>query len=685
MSKKYKIKKKIVVPEKSSETRSIPAALPAKPKTKSDLTLILFDRRTKIFLGLLLFIYILLSSLKIHTSSVGMWGNVFKTEDTTSIIAGKPRAIRQDEWMLVTPALIGQYKAGFPISNLTMGDGNVPILWGYPFKDISMILKPNLWPYFFMDVERAFAFSWNFNIFFFLATIFLLFMLFTRNNFWLSVSGSFFIFLSGAMQWWSYALGIEMLYLNIALLSFLYLIYSRNKKAIILSGLGFLFSTYSFITILYPPYQVPLVYLYLALFAGFLLKKREFNIIKINFTLRIIVFSATIISLAFFLYNYYGLVSHTFQLMMNTVYPGRRVTQGGDLIDGKLFSEFFGIYLAENTWPQQWWNICEASNFIMFFPIIFYCIAFNWFKSKKTDPILIMLSLYIIVLLVWVLVGFPSFLSKITLFSMSPVYRTLPVLGIANCILLFYYLSVAKAENKNKFTWLEAGILAIAIFGFLTIVANSINKATDSFFTNEQVRIVSLLFTVVYLLTRFSHIKYLATGLMIILLAINIKNITVHPLTKGFSVLTNNPLVKLTEPIKKQDPDARWAVFGNQMLTNLLKVNNINVFNGVKGVPILKDMNILDPIGKKDSTYNRYAHIMLQSFINGRDSVDFRLNENKVVNDNYTISMDPCSPRLPQLGIKYFMFTYKPQEAEIRCMTPVKDTFGIYIFKRKEG
>ena len=39
---------------------------------------------------------------------------------------------------------------------------------------------------------------------------------------------------------------------------------------------------------------------------------------------------------------------------------------------------------------------------------------------------------------------------------------------------------------------------------------------------------------------------------------------------------------------------------------------------------------------------------------------------------------------LEKLDIKYFTFTYQPQDAEVRSMPPVKDTLGFFIFKRTE-
>src|SRR5207249_966823 len=167
---------------------------------------------------------------KLHTSSIAIWDQIFGIQHPESIIAGTPKAIRQDEWMVYTPALIGHYLSGMPTSNPSLGDGNVPVIWSLPVKDPTMLLRPSLWSYFTLDVERAFSFSWNFNIFIFLISTFLLFMLLTKSHFWLSLFGAFFLFSSGAMQWWSYSLGSYMIYLNGIIIAFLYLLYSTNVK-----------------------------------------------------------------------------------------------------------------------------------------------------------------------------------------------------------------------------------------------------------------------------------------------------------------------------------------------------------------------------------------------------------------------------------------------------------------------
>ena len=689
MSKKNKIKKKISspVPERSSESQTASIPVSTKPDSGNP-TLILFTRSTKIFLLLLLALYILLSSLKIHTSNIANWDLFFGLEKSESVIAGTPKFIRMDEWMISSTGVIGQYNAGMPIKNESVGDLNAPVVWGLPVKDISTVLRPHLWSYFIFDVERAFAFSWNFNIFFFLASTFLLFMLLTKNNFWLSITGTFFIFFSGGLQWWSYFIGNYMLYLNGMFISMVYLLYNKKLLPLVIAGLFFILSVYGFIFNLYPPFQVPLVYLYLFLFIGFLLQRKNFQIIKEGLLLKIIVFTISLVILVGFIYHYYNLVKDTYTLMLNTVYPGRRFSTGGGLINGKVFAEFFGIFMTDLHTPTQWMNICEASGFIMFFPILFYGIGYYYYKTKKTDPILISLSVFILIGLIYVLLGFPGFLSKITLFSMTPDFRTLPIVGVGNCILLICYIASNKTEiKKEKLSWIELGALGGASLIFMLIASSLINKATNNFFTGAQVGIATVLIVVSYLLIRYKYLSRTKLALYIVLLVMVLPNAMVNPITKGLGPILENPLVVDSKEIHEKDPQARWALYGDSRLSNLLKANGINVFNSVKLVPPMKDMKILDPAGKQDSVYNRYAWMTINSkqiadLLNSDwgDTVVFR----KTNQDGYITFIDPCSPKFKQLGVKYFVFDYSPKTQEVRCMTKLKENSGLFIYKRND-
>jgi len=677
MAKRQKIQKKSSKVAEKPAVKTVPAA---PPKVKPTASLILFDRKTKLFLLILVAAYVILSLFKIHTSSIANWDKMFGKDETEAVISGQPRWIRMDEWMTETPSLLGQYNAGMPVSNKAIGGGNAPLMWGFPIKDIISVLRPAVWSYFLFDIERAFAFSWNFNIFFFLISMFLMLMLLTRNNFWLSVFGSFFIFFSSAVQWWSYGISTFMMYTNGALISFVYILYSKRILPLLVAGTTLLLSIFGYLFHLYPPYQVPLIYLYGSILLGFLIQRNNFKTIKEKGLFKIGLLTVTILIFAVFAYHYYTLVKDTYTTMLNTAYPGRRVSTGGDLVAGKFFSEFFVMFLTDTNLPvSPWMNICEVSGFFMFFPIVFYCMAYNFLRYRRFDALELSLSAFIVFLLIYVLVGFPLFLSKATLLSMSPSFRALPILEVGNVILLICFLS-NKEMKKVKFSWLEFGLLTIAIVVFFILIGRHINKATSTFFSPDQLIKVTVMFSLVYLLVRYKYLKYVTPALCLLLMGINLTNANVNPLTPGLSAILENPLIKTSRAVHEKDPQAGWAVFGNDNWADLIRSNGINVFNGVKLVPPLEDLKVLDKANHFDSIYNRFAHVSMKMYINWKDTVIMRAP----YADSYTIFMDPCSPRLKQLGVKYFVFSYQPQKEEVRCMTPV-DTVGFFMYRRNES
>src|SRR5215207_7846384 len=137
MSKKHKIQRKDPAPAPVKE-KTVPSKQPSQRrlhKTFGSSSLIVFNKATIIFLSVMLVLYLLMSALNLQTSSVGIWEKIFGNEEPESIKAGEPRGIRQDEWMVVTPSLVGQYQLGLPRSNASLGDGYVPVIWNFPVKD----------------------------------------------------------------------------------------------------------------------------------------------------------------------------------------------------------------------------------------------------------------------------------------------------------------------------------------------------------------------------------------------------------------------------------------------------------------------------------------------------------------------------------------------------------------------
>ncbi len=679
MSKK---KQKPVAKAKKTSSAERAAPLAAAKERKVEFELIHFDLKVWIFIGACLFMSFLFVALKWHNSSIPHWSQVVPDggDPKRGLVAGEPLFIRSDEWLVYTSFILSQGRLGFPVSNEAWGAGKTPLTFGLPTINLVSVIKPSFWGYYFLDLERGFSWQWNFRIWPFLIASFLLLMLFTGNNYLISVFGSLWLFLSSAIQWWSMNTEI-FTFGSIAVISFIYILFSEKPRTIVISGILFFIFSYSFVSILYPAYQVPMAYFLLALIVGYLLKNKKTIQIKfkVNLPWKLVALGGSLLLLIILIFMFYQETKDTIHLMSDTVYPGKRDERGGDFVFLKLFTDNFGMFMDINKYPANWGNICEASSFLMLAPFASIIILLDLIKTRKKDPILISILIFQFVILIWMLIGFPGILAKISLLNTSPSYRTFFIFGFSNVIATILFL----AHHKNsilKNTLVMKIISLIFIAGLVFTINYFLNKQANAFFSMPQVYKSTLIFTVlIWLMIFFNEnkifkISFFALGLLVIL-----PNIKINPLSVGLSPYYDNAVYKAVSEVEKSDPGQGWILFGKFTYGNFLKAAGVKCLNGNQCVPPLDKLKILDPEMKSDSIYNRYAHIDVLPFIDA-DSVKFSL----IQNDRYSIKMDPCSPRIVQMGIKYIAFSYQPQPIEVDCMTAVKEAPGLFIYKRND-
>lgn len=642
-------------------------------------SLIIFDKRVKIFLLANLIIFALLVLFKIQGSSTPIWNSFFGIDQkkAKNILYGEPRGIRQDEWSSWVPNIINQVRTGMKQHNYCFGGGNAAYIHSYvPVDDVRDFFRPKVWGYHLFDIETGYAFDWNLRIFGLIVSAFLLFLIFTRNNFWLSVFGALWLFLSSGQQWWSNNQGELMSFVFFITVSLMSIIYSKSKKDIILWAIPLFIFCYSFIVVMYPPWQIALTYVMLALIIGYLISNWDKELVLSQLVLKISVGTGILVLLGGFTFKLLYDANDAIEMTMNTAYPGKRIITGGDLHFTRIFSQYFGYFITDVKTPAVWLNICEASGYLVFFPIVFYYLIRSFISKVKTDYTLVFLAAFMCISLVWMLIGLPSFIAKMLFFHVIPGYRLLPIFQIASVIMTVIYLSKKSDKKINIIEIASVGVVALVS---IYLIGINTNKTVDGFFKPSQIIIVAILFAACYVLLIIPQHKWrnrLFGGIIILFL---LPNIRVNPVTKGLKALLENPLVRQVRPIHDADPNPKWAVFGNVLLANLLKVECINVFNGMKSPPIIAEMKIFDPTGKDDFVYNRGGYNNLFSFIDGKDSTVFKLNENNTVNDTYSMYADPCGNKLKSIGVKYILFTYQPQAAEIRCMTLISsDILPVY-------
>ena len=640
--------------------------------------LIRFDRRMKWFLGICAGLFLLMLLAKIHFVSVAAWNQLIPdgSNPRRGLIAGEARRIRMDDYAVGTPWFLSQSEKGFPQVNETIGGEKAPVLV-IPTKHFSTIFKPVNWGAMIFGTETAYAWGSDVTIFMALIAVTFLLMLLTQNQFWLSIFGSIWLLLSTGTQSWTYIPIYSLTGGSLVVVSAIYLLYGRSQRQTIIGACALAWSLIYFVLMLYPPYQVPIVYVMLALFIGYTLNQRDLSELMRNWPLKLGGGVVALAVLAGVFAAYYSDLKPTLDAVTNTVYPGKRNELGGTGFIANWASEYFSWLLTDAKYPQQWLNYCELSHYLTFTPIIIPALMLSFSLTRRIDWLLLLLSVVIVLLYVWIEVGFPDWLAKLTLLNMSPARRTQIPLGIANVLLTVLYLDYLRRTTLRSPT-LYTIIGGTLVLG-LMIYAGYINvNDAGGFFKGYQLYFPVAFFTALGILllptlTSQYRLPIFCTAILLFILP----NVRINPVSKGLSPITENTLYQTVKTLHQQEPTARWVTYGSQFISYLVTATGVDLLSGVKFVPPRNIYKVLDPQMKRDSSYNRYAHTVYQSFINGTDSVFIQNN----FEDGCLVAMDPCSPRFKQLNVKYIIFDHATQPVETRCMKSVATLGSIHIYR----
>ncbi|WP_266369194.1 DUF7657 domain-containing protein [Tellurirhabdus rosea] len=641
--------------------------------------LIRFDTRLKWFLAVCVGLFVLFTLAKIHSVSIPAWNQIIPdgSDPKRGLLSGTPRSIRMDDYAVGTPWILSQVNKGLPLENETLGGEKAPILVA-PTKHFSVAFRPEYWGFLFLPTEQGYAWVYNFRACLSIIGALLALLLLTRNNFWLSATGSLWLFLSSGTQSWTYIPTSLIASTSLIFVATVYVLFSTRTRPLLISALLLIWSLGYFALILYPPYQVPLAYVLAALLLGYLLNNIRQPELKTSLPLKAGALVLAVGAVAVVFLSYYADVKTTIEATMNTVYPGKRNELGGTGFIANWFSEYFSWQWSDSRFPKNWLNSCELAHYLTFAPIILPGLAVAFVRSRSVDWVLLLLGLFILVGYVWIEVGFPGWLAKATLWNMSPTRRTQIPFGIANVLLTVLYLHYLQTKSLKSGTAVTALSIAGVVAYFIYAAQVNIGDS-DGFFRWHQLVVPVLFFaalgSLLLISWRPAYRQALFCGGIILFLLPNLK---MNPVAKGLAPITDHQLYKSIQSLHQQEPKARWVVFGSQYISYLATATGVDLLSGVKFIPARTILKVLDPQMKRDSAYNRYAHTVYNTYIDGQKDTVIIQN---TFEDGYQVLMDPCSPRFRQLNVKYIIFDRQPQPIETRCMKLVNSLGTIQIYR----
>lgn len=539
-------------------------------------------------------------------------------------LLGIPRSIRSDEWLVFTPFAFSQDSAGYTaVSELLRGTvTNVNLVYAQPCWDFSTLFRPFLWGYLVFGSTRGLAFFWSARLVcLFLVSEAFAQMLFGKSR-KVSVAFALVVTFSGTVQWWFAVNGTAELFIFGQLLVLCLDGYLGEKpcdrRRALLLCVGIAWLCVAFVLILYPAWQVVLFWVFFALgvarVAGFV--QAGHGAAEVLRRLRPLILSVVLaaVATAACLLPAIDVV----QAVSNTVYPGNRVNNGGDLNLVQLGDWCRAIFspLAASAQSAYGYtldfstNVCESCSF--FVPTPLGCLAgliacLNAGKEKRSlDPVLCALCAVEVVILVYSVVGLPGPLASITLLSHTTPTRCWEMTGYIDLILLARWAVSLQGANVEK----GQPSRLLAVLGGVTVLCAAWSLAA------ENVRLLFVLGAAIgmfVLLASFVLLRSKDQDAQLCLLSIAVfvavSGVCVNPLQVGAYTLTSGP--SATAVSQANDEGDLW-IADNSTLGDLCVARGASCINSVNTYPTLSTWHKIDEVGEYEQVYNRYAHITVE-------------------------------------------------------------------------
>ena len=583
-------------------------------------------------------VFAILVIFKFHGSSVGMWDKYYSdygNSEVKTIYYGEPRAIRSDEWLVQTPLYLSQLTGNDKLERVNeniRSDGQDMILSAYsPAKDVTIIGKPFNWGFLFLDKERAFSWYWNFKLISLFMLSYEMSLILTKRNKKVSLFGACLIAYAPACQWWFSTSVLDLIIFAQGIVVAVYNYFKNDDiKYKLLDLLLFICAGSGFVLSLYPAIQVSLGYLIVIFCVYFLLKNRKK--IKVKDVLLIAVSILTILGVAgYFIYS----AKDAITAMLNTTYPGQRVETGGNF-DFKLLSNYVFNWLLPYR-DVTFSNSSELSGFISFLPLA----AIMFFlrdRNKNDNKLKVSIFVYMLIMLSYILIGYPTILSKITLFSFIPAGRMAVVLGLTSTYL--FLMLIPDFIESNKINNIVIALISILVILFLFVP--QYHTEVQYYMCKSGVIVAIMIFALItYFVLKGYVNQLLSFGIMFVLIG----GFLVNPIARTLAPIYEKEVSKAIININDEDP-GKWVALDNIIGGNLLYANGVQSFNGVHYYPDLNMWEKLDENGQYEDIYNRYAHIAVDFTT---EDTEFFLMQADIVKINLSIN------DLNKTGIKYIL------------------------------
>ena len=612
-------------------------------------------------------------------SSIGVYNELFQGEAKGTYftpVLGKYRSIRSDEWVVNTPIFTSQAvdtdsKFAYYNDNLRGTKTDMFSVLQPPVLDILTIARPFNIGFLIFGASRGLSVLWAGKWITLMLIAFEFCMLITNKKKVVSLCGMLLITFSSATVWWNmtdyYIWGMLAIILADKYLS------TDKLKTKIICAIGIFVSAVSYVFIMYPAWQIPYIFIYLAVFIGLCIKNRK--IYKIHKKDILIIF-LVILAIAGIGIRYYLMSQDALNATLNTDYPGKRFETGKNgtkILFSYVYSYLFPYATIDNP--------CELAGMISFYPIPMILAIIYLIRNKDRKEHLsffIPIIILAIVFSVYSLIGVSKTFAKISLLSITTGTRLTVPLAFTQVLLLIYLLGITSKDTKimkDDIAKIVAIIISVIIFSI------AMQTAPTNFTRGLRAYCLGLVLVIfLYLILTMDKEENKKTLILGLSAMAIVTGVTVNPIQKGITVLTDKPLAKEVRNIVTTDSENNLWITDNTIfyMQNYILASGAKVLNSTNIYPNFELFEkVLGEEAKQEEVrkiYNRYAHL----------TMEITKDENKVeliYEDSIRLKLTP--EKVKELGIKYIVTTRDIETFETKEVDfeEIYNEQGISIFK----
>lgn len=567
------------------------------------------SRLRMVVIGTLVFGYFAFSFLGLNGSSTALWRYYADRQmPDAGVLLGSPQGIRSDEWMLQTPWIFSQAlrTPAFSSSNPNIGGDVTPLVANLPVRHWSTLFRPQMWPFFLLSPERAFAFYWNFKTFGLLLGALLFFGVLTGGKTLIDLAGALFLTFSPFVQWWFSTPAclpemLAMFFFGGWLSAIVYR--GRARWQVAIAAVGLIVAIENFIFCCYPRFQVPLAYLAAALLVAGLITSKQRDELR---TFRLCCMSLVLTGVTLVTWRWWGDVAEIVRITSLLSYPGQVRFTGGGFEWNRFFDPFLEFSMTGDRFPERLENACEAAGFLFIAPFLAARVIRDAVRGRA-DWMLIVPLAVIGVTIFYMTVGIPMWLAKISGWTLVYSGRANLVVGVGTSMVLIRYLARSPRGESSSLT-------RLCIFGGCFLLLLPLLKLTNvrmGHFETPSTVIATALFVAAIALCIWMR-SVVGTCLLLVVPQLYTCAL-INPITQGIPGITQSPLLHWLAGAQKSTPEGKWIVLGDtlraQLLPNFIKAAGFDVLGGTRCSPDYAMMQILDPAKQFVALWDRYAWI----------------------------------------------------------------------------